>query len=235
MNKNKIMIYIAGPLGTIDPFSNVGIAIRYANKLRARGYVPHVPHLYALWAAVCPGVPREEWMRLDLAVLARCDLLVRLPGVSPGADQEVDFAVSHNIPIIQALPFIDVDAPAPDAWIESALNGEPRGALEGPVERGTLRHAILVALYDYKMSYVSTQSAPPMRLVDIMRWVALRDYEKPQLSVVAALGSLLAEEDPLIREYSPYNPDPNAPRPERTFWITERGAIFVRNMTRDPP
>lgn len=116
------MIYVAGPLGTKDPFSNVGRSIKYADLLRKAGYVPHVPHLYAFWAAVCPGVTYAEWMRLDYAVLERCDVLVRLPGESPGADLEVAHAKQHGIPVLLAEY---LDDPSDHARIFTLLRSMP--------------------------------------------------------------------------------------------------------------
>jgi len=118
----NILIYVAGPLGTTDPFSRAGEAIRYADRLRAAGYACVVPHLNVLWAVACPGVPYEEWMRLDLALLERCDALVRLPGVSPGADREVAAARAWGIPVVAVDPL----GPLPDlnvpcrVWLATA-------------------------------------------------------------------------------------------------------------------
>jgi hypothetical protein len=93
------VVYVAGPLGTQDPFSNAGRAIKFADRMRAAGWTCIVPHLNSFWAAVCPGVPYEEWLRMDLELVTRCDLLVRLPGASPGADKEVEQAKAHGIPV----------------------------------------------------------------------------------------------------------------------------------------
>ena len=41
----------------------------------------------------------EQWMKLDLAWLDKCDALLRLPGESPGSDREVDAAKERGIPV----------------------------------------------------------------------------------------------------------------------------------------
>jgi hypothetical protein len=40
---------------------------------------------------------------MDLALLACCDIMVRLPGESKGADLEEQFAKSKNIPVLYNL------------------------------------------------------------------------------------------------------------------------------------
>jgi hypothetical protein len=118
-----MIIYVAGPLGTKDPFSNAGLAIRYADRLRAEGHTPVIPHLNCFWAAICPGVPYEEWMRMDLEMVLRCNLLIRLPGESPGAEREYACAAEHNIPTI----LIDnLEGPLPTTLLRAAPEGEDR-------------------------------------------------------------------------------------------------------------
>ena len=59
---------------------------------------PLVPHLTMLWNLVAPrGV--EFWYDYDIAILARCDALLRIPGFSQGADREVEFAVARGMPV----------------------------------------------------------------------------------------------------------------------------------------
>ena len=52
-------------------------------------------------APLAPDRPRpyRDWIDLDLALLARCDGLVRLPGPSAGADAEVAWCVEHGVPV----------------------------------------------------------------------------------------------------------------------------------------
>ena len=43
--------------------------------------------------------PYQDWIDLDLALLARCDGLVRLPGASVGAYAEVAWCDEHGVPV----------------------------------------------------------------------------------------------------------------------------------------
>ncbi len=72
--------------------------------LWSAGFTPYCPHLtYWLdrrmlknWGV---GLSHEEWMEQDLFWLSKCDALIRLPGESPGADVEVEYAKQHGIPV----------------------------------------------------------------------------------------------------------------------------------------
>lgn len=94
-------IYIAGPYSKhmVDGTRN---AIYAAETLRKMGHLPFVPHLSLLWDLVCPS-PYDEWIAYDLEWLDECDALLRLPGESPGADKEVEFALSRNITIYRSI------------------------------------------------------------------------------------------------------------------------------------
>lgn len=97
------LVYVAGPYTHPDPAANVNIAIRIAGALADSGLVtPFVPHLTMLWHVVEPR-PIEFWYAYDLAFLARCDAVLRLPGASTGADAEVDFGVSHGLSVHESV------------------------------------------------------------------------------------------------------------------------------------
>jgi len=82
-----VRVYVAGPIG--EPPDQVAVwrAINAGLALIEAGHSPHVPHL---WAALGTDleVPREDWLRVDLDWLAVSDCVLRLPGESPGADEE---------------------------------------------------------------------------------------------------------------------------------------------------
>jgi hypothetical protein len=81
-------------------------------KLHTRGYRVFLPHLFAFWHTIHPHA-REEWIELDLAWLARCDALLRVPGESPGADLEVRRAGELGIPVFGSIAELDAWAAAP--------------------------------------------------------------------------------------------------------------------------
>lgn len=91
--------YVAGPY-TGDQAANVRAAIDTADKLAEHGMAPIVPHLSHFWDLVHPR-PYEDWLRIDLAIVGRCDALYRMPDApSPGADLEVKYALTQGVPVL---------------------------------------------------------------------------------------------------------------------------------------
>jgi nucleoside 2-deoxyribosyltransferase len=91
-------IYIAGPYTQGDVAHNIRNAYEAANALADAGFAPFVPHHTHFWHMMFPR-PYAEWLRLDLAFLSCCDAVLRLPGLSQGADGEVAAAKSLGIPV----------------------------------------------------------------------------------------------------------------------------------------
>lgn len=81
-------VYVAGPYTDGDPVLNVRQAVSACQALYDAGYVPFCPHLYHLWHTIAPA-DYEQWMDLCLSWIETCDLLLLLPGDSPGAAREV--------------------------------------------------------------------------------------------------------------------------------------------------
>lgn len=102
-------VYIAGPLSSA-PMHNVHAAVKTADALVDAGFHPYVPHLTVLWDMISPK-DYEEWMKHDLAWIARCDALLRIPGESSGADREVKFALDMGIPVFYSVEHILVFRP----------------------------------------------------------------------------------------------------------------------------
>jgi hypothetical protein len=110
---DRPLVYVAGPYGKPEPVENTHNAIRAAERLQSTGLVTAVvPHLSLLWHLVCPH-PTDHWYDYDLALLARCDALLRLPGISVGADKEVVFARKRHIPVFH-------EAEEVEAWAQNA-------------------------------------------------------------------------------------------------------------------
>jgi hypothetical protein len=97
MNRFGLWIYIAGPLTVGGELRNVYRAIHAAERMRKLGLIPVVPHLFAFWDIVAPGADYAEWLALDLKFLEKCDLVLRLPGESKGADVEVERAMALGL------------------------------------------------------------------------------------------------------------------------------------------
>ena len=99
-------MYVAAPY-TANPERCTAEAIAAGNALLDAGHAPFVPHLAHYWETIHGARHYEDWMRIDLAWLAVADVVLRLPGESSGADQEVAEARRLGIPVvdsIEALP-----------------------------------------------------------------------------------------------------------------------------------
>jgi len=113
------VVYIAGPITLGDPVANAAQADRAHAALLALGVAVVNPILtmYA-GAALCPPCdcrpdpkahgpfrrfPHDVWVRTSLALVERCDYLVRLPGESKGADAEVQHARNLGIRVFEGV------------------------------------------------------------------------------------------------------------------------------------
>lgn len=93
------LVYLAGPYSNPDPVENVHNAVMLADEVLQMGAVPVIPHLTATWHMISPK-PYEEWLRIDLEQMRRCDVVFRFPGASSGADKEVVAAEAEGIPVV---------------------------------------------------------------------------------------------------------------------------------------
>jgi hypothetical protein len=106
----SLRVYIAGPYTAGCPVKNTAIAIEAGNKVLELGHTPFIPHLNMLWDLHKPHPP-YVWLAWDKEWLKVCHALIRLPGKSPGADEEVRMAQEElHIPV-----FFGVDAF--DEWL----------------------------------------------------------------------------------------------------------------------
>lgn len=91
-------VYIAGPYSHGDVAVNVANAMRAGTLVLNMGHSPFVPHLNHYMHMFEPQSYRT-WIELDLHWVETCDVLWRLPGYSPGADQEEAHAYKCGIPV----------------------------------------------------------------------------------------------------------------------------------------
>lgn len=83
-------VYIAGPLTKGNRIENIRNAFLVASTVMSFGHTPFVPHHYdfmELIAGTCGTY--EDFMRVDFEWLELCDVIIRIPGESLGADREV--------------------------------------------------------------------------------------------------------------------------------------------------
>ena len=82
-------------------------AIKVGFELMDKGYAPFVPHYtYFVDPLGTEGKGRyEQWIAIDLSFILVCQALLRLGGMSKGADREMAWAQKNNIPV-----FYDLDS-----------------------------------------------------------------------------------------------------------------------------
>ena len=94
-------VYIASPYWSDDPqirSNNVARQITTANMLINTGFAPFWP-LASYYLEQDFHRPEFIWAKLSIEWIAACDILLRLPGKSPGAEHEVVIAQSLHIPV----------------------------------------------------------------------------------------------------------------------------------------
>lgn len=95
----KLKVYVAGPYSKPDPCTNTNYALKIAQDLACKDFIPFVPHLYHFWKIVIPN-SEEFFLELDMRWLESCDALLRIPGESFGADREIERARQLEIPVL---------------------------------------------------------------------------------------------------------------------------------------
>lgn len=98
----KSKVYIAAPYTKGDVAMNVRSVIEAADELVRLGFAPYLPHLTHFWHLVSPH-PIEFWYANDNEWLPMCDALLRLPGESHGADDEITLAQKLGIPVFYSI------------------------------------------------------------------------------------------------------------------------------------
>jgi hypothetical protein len=113
----KIKVYISCPLTSSGRVTeNVHNALEAANKLLDAGFAVYVPHWNVIQDMAFPR-GYDFWLAHDLEWLTACNILLRLPGDSSGADVEVQKARELGKPV-----WFDVDR-----LIEAAKRDDARG------------------------------------------------------------------------------------------------------------
>ena len=95
-------IFISGPYTKGDVAINVKRAMDIANDLINLGYAPYCAHLTHFLHMNNPQ-SYETWLKIDSKFLEVSDAIIRLPGISEGADREVELAKKLHIPIFYSL------------------------------------------------------------------------------------------------------------------------------------
>lgn len=95
-----ILVFVCGPYWHDDPcirLAHVFRAMYAAVQLVQLGYAVYCPHLWHY--APQDGITEAMWREQDIAWLLVSDMLLRLPGESDGADDEVALAKQNLVAI----------------------------------------------------------------------------------------------------------------------------------------
>lgn len=96
------LVYIAGPFTKPCPLRNTRVAMDVFEELRQWGRVtPICPH-WSLLQQMHTPLTHRQWLDHDFEIIRRCDAVLRLPGESDGADQEVELANELGIPVFRS-------------------------------------------------------------------------------------------------------------------------------------
>lgn len=105
----KKVVYIAGPMTSSGDYkTNIRLGVKVMRALMKMGYSVICPQLSGLtdfdtvaWKAreLTGDLTHDDWYEMDLELVRRSDLLLRLPGESRGADKEVAEAERRGIKV----------------------------------------------------------------------------------------------------------------------------------------
>jgi hypothetical protein len=95
-------VFISGPISKGPMAENVRNALEAANAVMGLQMVPFVPHLSHFWNMITPKA-YQTWLAYDRQWLSVCDVVLRIPGESLGADMEVALAEELQIPVVYSV------------------------------------------------------------------------------------------------------------------------------------
>ncbi len=101
-------VYLSGPISRGDIHHNVNIARAAMKRLMRAGFSCLAPQLACYLDGDEPkagsgGFTHEEWVTRDIAWVDVSDAVLRLSGVSIGADMETDHAEQNGIPVFYSV------------------------------------------------------------------------------------------------------------------------------------
>jgi hypothetical protein len=133
----RTLVYVSGPI-TQHPVSQeeaVRDAMAAGDILLDAGYAPFIPHLTHFWEVYFNNNRTwNDWMEIDRSVVPRCDALLRLPGKSDGADEEVCIAIDLGIPVFYTIGELLVTIPTQPVPVPAKPSSVPP-AIEAAIAR----------------------------------------------------------------------------------------------------
>ena len=95
-------VYIASPYTKGDVAINVRNSILVAEQLRNYGLLPFCPLWTHFWHFMSPH-PYTYWTLMDFEWLEVFDCILRLPGESSGADNEIEYMNGLKKPVFYSI------------------------------------------------------------------------------------------------------------------------------------
>lgn len=92
------VVYISSPYSCGNPVANVSVQIHAMHRIMDMKAAPIAP-LLTHFADLYRPRPYDDWLHVDLAIIPKMDVVLRLPGISPGADREVAEAMRCGVPV----------------------------------------------------------------------------------------------------------------------------------------
>lgn len=105
MYQEAKFVYVAGPYSDENPdqvWLNVQRAEQAGKALMLKGHFPFIPHTMTNGLGGDADLDYEDFLRLGLAWVKRCDWFLYL-GPSPGADRELAEAQSQGMPVFYSV------------------------------------------------------------------------------------------------------------------------------------
>jgi hypothetical protein len=105
----RTKVYVSGPIsngGTLIDSArekNMHHAIEVGMTLIKSGYAPLIPHLTFVMDKLHGPIAQSTWMEIDLPWVRVADAILRLPGKSAGADEEVEEARALGIQVFHTV------------------------------------------------------------------------------------------------------------------------------------
>jgi hypothetical protein len=97
-----LKVYVAGPYTKGNVEQNVLNAIDASSELISIGLAPFCPHLSHYVDQIHPH-SWKQWMDIDIEFLIDCDIVLRIPGESKGADFEVNEAHKLGMLVVYSI------------------------------------------------------------------------------------------------------------------------------------
>ena len=95
------VIYLSGPITKGNRNQHFYRSCELQRALMQNDYAVINPMLSIVMpSAWQPDMPHELWLKMDLEIISRCDMVIRMPGESVGADEEIARAVLLGLPVV---------------------------------------------------------------------------------------------------------------------------------------